>query len=429
MTGGLGSCSCAGCSTPECNRRVSAIKSWNGWLPWDANPTTSLYTTKYRTLTVEVSLTTGAAFDGDNDWIQIDSTYTPQAGDVVYVGLSGDCIDGTVNAYNDSGGNPRNYQYCQGGTWKRTYVCSLKRLEQGTPACTYSWPRLYAPSPNYAKTYAAPSEITITDEGFATPVVVQDDRHPGTCCDDYSSTIASDWETKPLPSPPAPYDTVPCNNKIKFVLDTFVAGTGYGGDDGSLVSRVVSGTNGEIMTLTYFNDSYAADINATIVATLSDPYTLAEAMSDAEDLLGKISLSADPVVRKQCNFTDYTTGCGMGESADTTVQEDHACSGGSSQPYVVGPQADAFDPDLGATTRAQRMWYETEPGFLTGHIAWIALVKSAFDCGAGTNIGTIPYTKPNNRTNTAGTTTFESKAGMQTFPPPTYPTLAVLYNA
>ncbi len=421
MSARLGSCGCT-CATPACNRRISAVKDWNGWLPFGSDPETELITTRYLTIAVkyEIAFSDNVWFQGQPDWAQIDPTITPGGTDVpASFGFSYPCPSGDYYpAWNTSGGDPVNYRWYPGGGFSRTITASLKRGEQGIPylpGSRSSWPVVEfvtGPSPD-------PSSVTIDETGFSTPVYDASCDHPGKysttkCCPDSTLSEASDWDTKPLPHDDA-WPVHGCANLIKETLDS-VGPFVFGG----LVSSTVSMSGLRIVNIYEDTTSYAPTVmTLTVTADLSNPYTLAEAMTDADALLANIPLTGGSLTQNRCGRSDVTTGCGGGESVDAAILEDWVCSGGS-QEFSVETQADAFSPDLDASVRAQRMWYDT------GTSAYVVVTKSAYDCTTGVSVTTTPYTHPDNATNTAGTPSSITKTGMQVFNPPTYPTLGVV---
>jgi hypothetical protein len=257
----------------------------------------------------------------------------------------------------------------------------------------------------------------ITDEGFAEPVYTFENPHPGDCCSTDTTYTDPTWATKPVPAAPEGWAQY-CANQVKYELDNFPVGW-------TEVSRAIT-AGGTVLTVNYSSTNYApGTATGSVVTTLSNPYTIAEAMADADALLAQISLVGAGVMLKTCSNADFTTGCEEGDSVDSAIQEDWVCA--ASQAFNVATQADAFAPDLAANIRAQRMWYQLAPEWpATVGPAWVVVTKSAFDCGAGTNITTTPYTKPDNETNTAGTPSTVSLDGWQFFTPPEGTTLAVI---
>lgn len=418
VAGSFGMCCCDAC---ECERRVSAVKDWHGWLPFGSDPSAELLTTRYRTLTVEVEWTiTGEFFQGQPDWAMIDSSVT--SGDVVAFGLNWPCGSANiVNAYQAYAGTPINYAFWPGGTFRRTYVCTIKRKEQGTGLLGTGW---VVPPRSTEAAARVPSgtmsDLSIVDEGFEAAVLVMNRPHPGAyfgspiqpCCDvETESYTDPAWETTPLPAPAAPYDVVGCANLAKFMLDSFMDGGALG--PGGTPTETVSG-GGLVLTCDYSDSiSYSpSTLTVSVRCELSDPYTLEEALADAEDLLAKIGL-CNGESRFDCGPSELAVVCGgeTGES-NVAVTEDFVCDGGLIlQSFRVGAEEDVFAPGLDTDLLAQRLWYDD------GHGAYVVVTKTRHNCGAGTTVRTTLYTHPNNVTNTPGTPTDSDPdpTGWQTF--------------
>jgi hypothetical protein len=131
MSKRLGSCGCT-CAGPECARRVSAIKEWNGWFAFDVDPSSTLVTTRYLTRTEVLQMEISAAyFDGQNAWAFIEPMEQPLDTSIAFGWNI--CPDGALvdaYAYNPPLTGYVNVAFYGGGTWERTTVGSMLRDQQ-----------------------------------------------------------------------------------------------------------------------------------------------------------------------------------------------------------------------------------------------------------------------------------------------------------
>lgn len=396
--GWIGDCDGCSCGAEECDRRLTAVKRWQGWFKWNEDPTVSFLTTRYRRLTVTTEYTvSGEAFQGNGDYLYVDSTYVPDPTDVVVGNVPCPCGSATlVNVYQTAGGSPANYAFWEGGTFTRVVTAEVARVEPRTSAGSgyHGWPFAGPlPSGHPGVPAVGPNTVVITETPVEGEVYTYAETHPAACdgCSGPAETQSAVWaEQAPAL---AGYDCPPCFNPVKFFIDEQV------GFD-TLESSVVSG-DGLTLTTTYSGvipGTYPAEsaVSVTVTAVLSEPYTLADAMNDADGLLLNVALDGEVAFLKTCAGADCPVGCNgwplvpTDRNNDLRLQEDWVCAG--SQEFDV----DFMGTGLVDDVVAQRMVYDT------GTSAYVVVTRSSW-VPSGNSLRTIPYTKPNNLTETAGT--------------------------
>lgn len=425
-TGWLGDCAGCSCAPTDCDRRATAIKRWNGWFRWDGDPTTSFLTTRYRKLTVTIEYSiTGEAF-AYGDFLYVNSSYTPAPGDV-QIGTVFPC-DGTpvgIPYYNTSGGAPANYTFWPGGSFTRVAVSEIARHEQQMWAGTglHDW-RLPVPLPagHPGVPAVGPNTVSITETDFADPVYTYTDPHPAQCsgCAAPTETTEPTWATQATPVPG--YDVGPCNNYVKFLLDNLIGCDTLDSEsisgDGLTYTRVYSGVypGGALPDST---------VSATVTAVLSEPYTLGDAMTDADALVLDLPLDGSILFLKACSGENAVLGCAgwptvpYDRNNDMVAQEDWVCS--ASQEFDVDYMENVLA--LADDIVAQRMVYDT------GTSAYVVVTRSTW-LPHGNSLRTVPYTKSNNLTETAGTPSDSALTDdVRTYSAPaSYPSLEIQYR-
>jgi hypothetical protein len=383
---------------------VTAVKRWAGFLPLNANPSTGVYTTKYRRIAVELTVELREQYAGTR---AIDSTYTPSGGDYSIGSFEYPLGSSSyVTAYNHDDGSPANWTWTT-TTFTATLEQALTTLTEdgewhppGTPVQVgnrYGTIRLWFPvhelvgfrcKPGYPPAY---HKLTCDSVCLTDSVLVEQTQNKVTDCncavdedlvDLVEPALASLTPTTPMegcpcPALPSGYDANDANgeNVALTALLRSLEALSTGGlilyDDDTVISE--DGLTGTFVVGDN-SDKAAATIVVTYAVTLSDPYTLAHALADGEAMLMGFGLS-DGAAFTDCSETAHTLDCvestNEEDIADVVIVDAPDCT--QDTPFSMSVVEDFLESGL----RAQRRWFDEAGGYGPEEsIGYVVLTKT-----------------------------------------------------
>lgn len=437
--GNLGNCQCCNPASEYCaGLRATAVKRWAGYLPFNTDPTTTPCTTKYRQLTVQITLTIPGDLPG---LLYVDPAYTPTAEDSAVETRNCPYPDGpAVTLYSAPGVGYTNAKYLHPtftATWTQSLITPTEAAawhppgnwipigDRGNEGVETWFPTTFLTGLCYEPGYApAYTKIYTTTCCLADPTLRQTTYHTVTdCC---ASDIDNADQTTDIQNSmlgggamtgyPCPEDTETdwCawganghNIAFEQLLETW---TTLGTDPGfkTILTRTIS-ADGLTCTVTVGDgaDLATSDRVATYILTLSDPYTLETATADATALLGRIS-TLDAQTYALCPGT-FTFDCstdpiGSGGDpypdwpiSDLVITEAPDCA--TPQDFTGLPRDTDLTP---AGLRAQRLWIEQATS-ACGYIGFIILTKTYLYRSATWTRRAREQTHTNQTTYTLGT--------------------------
>lgn len=404
------------CEESETILRVSALKRWGGWVPFDKDPAEDVVETLYRkvtvTETVDVDIDHAELIYARQATAEEIAAYSPSIG--FYTCPYGSAT--TIYLYADGDGNPVNFTYLKPTVSRTTEARMLagtfsaaSRLTRQDGWGISGWgysdsSRQPGWEPQYKKVEGALDAYCLGVPEFD---ATQTQSNACDCTDNYTAEHETDWNTFPQPG----YND---GEGCPPTLEGFECAAGANGRNGTywifteiltpnFVSQDVS-EDGLTMTIVYQSndDGFGNFDTRTYTVSLSEPWTLDEAEEVAQSILNRVDLTAGREYY-QCDGTTITLGCDTGQEPHVSVTEDPVCIDGEEvQPFTVMPESQFFDNATGAGwddalpegLMSQRYWALAMSG--SGQIGLVILTKGARYFGTSGEICRYPYTHPDN---------------------------------